>query len=83
MIRPSRTSDLERVLELLQGAQLPTDDLTTAPELRFWVLEDDSTLVGVVGLERYATGGLLRSLVVARTHPFVDIRMALAMHLEA
>ena len=82
MIRPSRTSDLERVLELLQGAQLPTDDLTTAPELRFWVLEDDSTLVGVVGLERYATGGLLRSLVVARTHQRRGLARELVTHLE-
>jgi amino-acid N-acetyltransferase len=64
-IRRSRASDLAAVLALLKGAGLPTDDLTIAPGLHFWVLESEQDLCGVIGLERFGTAALLRSLAIA------------------
>jgi amino-acid N-acetyltransferase len=64
-IRRGRPNDLATVRALLQGAGLPTDDLTWALRLQLWVLEAESLLAGVIGLERFGAGGLLRSLVVA------------------
>ena len=44
------------VVELLQRAQLPTEDLTRAPDLTLWVLEIDAQVAGAVGLEGSGTG---------------------------
>jgi amino-acid N-acetyltransferase len=64
-IRRSHAADLAAVVRLLQGAGLPTDDLTSAAGLHVWVLEADKSLFGVIGLERFGAGALLRSLAVA------------------
>jgi amino-acid N-acetyltransferase len=64
-IRGSRVADLAAVVTLLKGAGLPTDDLTSEPGLRIWVLEADESLFGVIGLERFGAGALLRSFAVA------------------
>jgi len=65
VIRASNAADFGQVRTLLIGAGLPTEDLGTAPGLRFWVAEDHGEIVGAIGLERAGTAGLLRSLVVA------------------
>ena len=67
-IRRGQTADLVTVLNLLQCAGLPTEDLTWAPGLQVWVLETAGLLLGVIGLERFGAGGLLRSLAVAPGH---------------
>jgi amino-acid N-acetyltransferase len=64
-IRRSQASDLGAVLTLLRAAGLPTDDLTSAPGLHFWVLEAKKNLFGVIGLERFGAAALLRSLAIA------------------
>ena len=64
-IRRGQADDLAAVRDLLQRAGLPTDDLTWAPGLQVWVLEAEGLLAGVIGLERFGAGGLLRSLAVA------------------
>jgi len=64
-IRRGRAADLAAVLTLLRDAGLPTDDLTTAPGLHLWVLAVEKSLVGVIGLECYGAGALLRSLAIA------------------
>lgn len=56
--------DLPAALSLLQRAGLPTQDLTSAPGLQLWVLESEGRLLGLIGLERYGAGALLRSLAV-------------------
>jgi amino-acid N-acetyltransferase len=50
----------------LEGAGLPTADLTSVQELPFWVLEEGaSSIVGAIGLERFSGNeALLRSLVI-------------------
>jgi amino-acid N-acetyltransferase len=67
-IRRGRAPDLAAVLALLHDGRLPTEDLTSAPGLQLWVLESEGRLLGVIGLERFGTGALLRSLAVASGH---------------
>jgi amino-acid N-acetyltransferase len=53
------------VIALLEDARLPVSDLRSIAQLRTWVLERKSSLVGVIALECYGSEGLLRSLAVA------------------
>jgi N-acetylglutamate synthase-like GNAT family acetyltransferase len=64
-IRPGSPADLPAVRDLLDGAGLPTADLTSAG-LQLWVLEEgDSSFMGAVALERSSGNeALLRSLVI-------------------
>jgi amino-acid N-acetyltransferase len=64
-IRPGKTADLATVLALLKGAGLPTDDLTSAPDLYLWVLEAEREVVGVIGVQSFGSSALLRSLAIA------------------
>jgi|SRR5580692_3562352 amino-acid N-acetyltransferase len=63
-IRRAQDVDLAVVLALLESAALPTADLTSAPGLQLWVLEAKESLCGVIGMERFGTCALLRSLAV-------------------
>ena len=63
-IERARTSDLDVVRPMLIEAGLPVEDLATA-EVDFWVARDARGIAGAVGVERFGTAGLLRSLVVA------------------
>lgn len=70
-VRHATPQDHAAILALLEQASLPTDDLAGPANVRFWIAEAGGQLVGAVGLERYGTDGLLRSLVVvpdARRH---------------
>jgi amino-acid N-acetyltransferase len=59
--------DKEKVLALLNGVELPIEDLTEEKMKNFFVARDsDDRIIGVVGVELYQEWGLLRSLVV---HP--------------
>ncbi len=57
--------DLPAIEALLAAASLPTADLASARELRFRVVREAGRVVGAIGLERFGSSGLLRSLVVA------------------
>ncbi len=61
--RLATTLDRVAVRHLLLDSRLPVDDLETAA-IEFIVATDVSGLSGVVGLERFGDGGLLRSLAV-------------------
>ena len=65
IIRRGRDADLVAVLALLQEAGLPTADLASAAGLHMWVLLDNESLIGVIGMERFGARALLRSLAVA------------------
>lgn len=62
-IRPATARDLPSAIELLRGADLPTEDL--AAEHIALVAEGEAGLLGVIGLEIFGDVGLLRSLVVS------------------
>lgn len=68
LVRLSTSADLFAVRKLLVDAALVVEDLDTAAGLRFWVAEDEKQVIGAVGLEPFGAVGLLRSLVVARSH---------------
>ncbi len=58
-----RVNERDAVVTLLQKAGLPTDDLPT--DLSGFLLAwDGDDLIGVAGLERHASVGLLRSVAV-------------------
>jgi amino-acid N-acetyltransferase len=64
--RAARPPDLAALRALLESAELPEADLTTAHLGAFHVAEDgQGRLVGGVGLELAGDAALLRSLVVA------------------
>lgn len=62
-IRRAEPADLERSIELLTAAGLPTADLSI-DRLALVAIVDES-LAGVIGLETFGSLGLLRSLVVS------------------
>ncbi len=61
-IREASPADRQAIEALLEGADLPTDGLGATELL---VLEENGTVMGVVGFEPYGEAALLRSLVVA------------------
>lgn len=62
-----RSEDRPEIVAMLDMAALPTSDLTPKMLADFLLARQDGVLVGVVGLERHAKAGLLRSLVVDKT----------------
>lgn len=82
-IRRGRPSDWAAVVDLLQQARLPTDDLAHGPQLAFWVLEIEQQLAGAVALEGSERAGrLLRSLVVAPAYQRRGLGQALVARVE-
>lgn len=63
-IREAQPNDLDSIRTLLEENQLPIADVT-APLLDDFLVAVGPGLVGVVGLERFGSNALLRSLVVA------------------
>ncbi|HEV2321271.1 MAG TPA: arsenic resistance N-acetyltransferase ArsN2 [Gammaproteobacteria bacterium] len=62
-----RVEDRPEIEAMLQMAELATSDLTPKMLADFLVARQDGVLVGVVGLERHAKAGLIRSLVVDKS----------------
>jgi amino-acid N-acetyltransferase len=81
-IRRGHAADLAAVVALLTDFRLPTDDLASEPPLRFWVVEDEQSVYGVVGMQRFGTCALLRSLAVAPAHQKCGIGRRLVGQLE-
>ncbi|HJU65936.1 MAG TPA: arsenic resistance N-acetyltransferase ArsN2 [Gemmatimonadaceae bacterium] len=63
-LRPARSSDLDRVIELLAAARLPTEGLEEQFGDRYVIAESDGRIIGAEGMELYGPYGLLRSAVV-------------------
>jgi len=61
---PSTLSDLPDVLALLEEVELPTEGVAEH-FADFLIARADERVVGCVGLEKYGSYGLLRSLAVA------------------
>ncbi|MDH4068847.1 MAG: arsenic resistance N-acetyltransferase ArsN2 [Ignavibacteria bacterium] len=65
-VRPALDHDLDVVCHLLTRNELPV--LGVKEHLRdFFVAEEDGSVIGAIGLERYEETGLLRSAVVDRS----------------
>lgn len=63
-IREATSSDLVAVERLLRANKLPVDGVSENFS-GFLVAEDEGTIAGAVGLERYGSAALLRSAVVS------------------
>jgi amino-acid N-acetyltransferase len=81
-IRRGQAADLPAIVQLLKSAGLPTADLSSAREFQTWVLEQESFILGVVGLERFGIEALLRSLAVAPEHRQRGMGQELVARLE-
>jgi amino-acid N-acetyltransferase len=62
-VRPAAGHDCPAVIALLEAASLPTAGVPPTLE-RFLVAEEHGRVIGVVGLELYEDGALLRSAAV-------------------
>jgi len=63
-IRTAQPGDLPAIQQLLGDSGLPFSDIGTAQLADFLVLDKEGATIGCVGLERYGSAGLLRSLAV-------------------
>ncbi|MGZ8290749.1 MAG: arsenic resistance N-acetyltransferase ArsN2 [Telluria sp.] len=63
-IRQAKPGDLPAIAQILADAGLPTSDIAPSLLEDFVVLEKDGDIVGCVGIERYGSNALLRSLAV-------------------
>jgi len=69
------------IKELLQSQNLPSEDLPGILS-DFYTVRDGQKLVGLIGMERYGSCGLLRSMVVHPEHRNKGIAEALVKQLE-
>jgi amino-acid N-acetyltransferase len=67
-VQSASSLDLQSIRRLLDLAALPSADVAEKSLQGFLVCRTDMGVVAAVGLERYGNLGLLRSLVVAKTH---------------
>jgi amino-acid N-acetyltransferase len=63
VVRIATFDDFDSIVELLQTAALPVEDIKAGLS-RFFVAEYEGKLIGVMGLEIYDGHGLLRSVAV-------------------
>ena len=75
-IRTATEADLQAVERLLKEASLPLEGVR-GHFGGFLVAEGEEHIVGVIGLERYADTGLLRSMVVEPSHRNLGVGGAL------
>ena len=81
VIEIAKSADRPVVRNMLLAAELPVDDFDQAPVV-LWVARDVANLAGAVGLERYGSVGLLRSLVVDSSYRGSGIGRRLVAALE-
>lgn len=81
-IRDSQPGDLAAFQDLLQRAGLPRADLTCAPGLQICVLEAEGAVAGVIGIERFGAGALLRSFAVTPEYRGRGLGQELVAQLE-
>jgi len=58
----------DQVVALLEGAALPTSDLTDVHMKDFFYAGSETAPIGIVGVQFYGADALLRSLVVSKQH---------------
>ena len=70
------------VVRLLEGASLPTSDLSGSDMKDFFYAGPATAPVGVIGLQFFGSNALLRSLVVAASQRRRGLGQALVEHAE-
>ncbi|PAE43535.1 GNAT family N-acetyltransferase [Bacillus sp. 7884-1] len=83
LIRCANKEDLGILREFLMKASLGTDGLTEETVEYFLLLEDeDGVIKGTLGMEAFAEGGLLRSLVVSPGQAEKDIVLLITQMMQ-
>ena len=84
-IRPAQASDLTVATAWMSAEGLPNDDLTVDHMDSFIVATQVGEPVGMIGIERFAEVGLLRSLIVdtACRGAGLGARLVMALELSA
>jgi amino-acid N-acetyltransferase len=70
------------VIGLLEGASLPTSDLSDANMQEFFYAGPATAPIGIVGIQFYGSDALLRSLVVSAAHRAQGLGQRLVEHAE-
>ncbi len=70
------------IKDLLSSCGLPHEDIAQEHLRHFWVLKKETKVIGVVGLEPFASSGLLRSLAVDPRYQHRSLGSRLARHAE-
>jgi amino-acid N-acetyltransferase len=81
-IQRAQSADSDEIFELVREGALPVDGIRDHIR-NFFLVREEGTLIGVIGLEIYGEDGLLRSLVVRKQHRARGIGNALYRHLLA
>ena len=81
-IRRASADDLPHILVLLRQSALPTDDLAEV-DVAFFIGVREGKAVGVIGLQRFGSSALLRSLAVSPDHRGHRIASQLVEALES
>jgi len=82
-LRQARIGDWAMIRALLLESGLPVDDLDAEKARDFLVAEDESEVIGLIGLQLCDRIGLLRSLVVAKKARSLGLGGKLVGSLEA
>jgi amino-acid N-acetyltransferase len=80
-IKESSNGHRQSIVTLLQSEKLPAEDLPASLD-NFYVALDQDKVVGAIGLEKYNSCGLLRSLVVNKDYRNEKIAGKLVMQVE-
>ena len=76
--------DKEKVLDLLNRSELPTEDLADEKMNNFMVARNkDDSIIGVIGIEMYQENGLLRSLAVHHAYRKKGVGSRLTRKIES
>lgn len=75
-------ADLPAIRAFLAEAHLPATDLADSTAVRFWMIKDESRLLGTVALERYGDVAVLRSLAVSADRRGSGLGTLLLRHAE-
>jgi amino-acid N-acetyltransferase len=79
-IQKAGSKDFDKICQLLSEEKLPAEDINPLLE-HFFVAVGENEITGVIGMDKYANDGLLRSAVVKSTHRNSGIAAALVNQL--
>ncbi len=82
-IKRASKGDFESIVQLLDSANLPTQDLLIDPVSHFLICRDGTQIIGCIGLEIYEKHGLVRSLVIDETSRNLGVGAQLVYEVEA
>jgi amino-acid N-acetyltransferase len=67
-VEPAKLVDLGEIKGMLKQCGLPHEDIQMRHRVHFFIVREEASLVGTVGLELLGEAALLRSTAVAVTH---------------